>query len=119
VCVHPFIDLRLVRFCLRLPPVPLCWDKHLLRTLLSRRLPAEIAMRPKTPMQADRLVAAVRRLPPGWLPVIEPSDVTSRYYSWPDLVVLEQQMADDPWVHSRPVTLELFARAWSGRATIL
>ncbi|HEX6250793.1 MAG TPA: asparagine synthase-related protein [Gemmatimonadaceae bacterium] len=117
-CVHPFIDLRMVRFCLRLPPVPLCWDKHLLRASLADSLPAEITRRPKTPMRADRLLAAVRRRPPGWLPVTSPGAVTSRYYSWPDFVSLERLMGGDPWIHSRPISLELFAGAWSRAETI-
>ena len=119
-CAHPFIDLRLVRFCLRLPPVPLCWDKHLLRIAMRGQLPPDVVVRPKTPIRTDVLGAAVRNRQPDWLPVKGPGPVTSRYYAWPDFVKLEQLMATDPgWVHSRPVALELFSRSWSRRATIL
>lgn len=118
-CAHPFLDLRLVRFCLRLPPVPLCWDKHLLRMAVRGQLPPEVVVRPKTPLRTDVLGAAVRRLEPAWLPVQEPGPVTSRYYLWPDFVPLERLMTADPvWVHSRPVALELLARCWSQRPTI-
>lgn len=118
-CAHPFLDLRVVRFCLQLPPVPLCWDKHLIRVALRGLLPGHVVTRPKTPVRSDPLGAAVRRLGDGWLPVAVPGAVTSRYYAWPDFVPLEQLMADDPaWVNSRPITLELFVRAWSHRTVL-
>ena len=118
-CAHPFIDLRVVRFCLRLPPVPYCWDKHLLRTAMRGQLPTEVVVRRKTPIRTDLLGASLRRQRGHWLPVTAPGPVTARYYAWPDFVKLEQLMTADPgWVHTRPVALELFTRSWSQRVTI-
>ena len=47
---YPFLDLRLIRFCLQLPPVPWCVDKWLLRSAVGQQLPESISMRPKTPL---------------------------------------------------------------------
>jgi hypothetical protein len=118
-CAHPFIDLRVVRFCLRLPPVPYCWDKHLLRAAMRGQLPPEVVVRPKTPIRTDLLGASLLRQRGHWRPVTGPGPVTARYYAWPDFVRLEQLMTADPgWVHARPVALELFSRSWAQRVTI-
>ncbi len=47
---HPFLDIRLINFSLRLPPAPWCVGKFLLRSFLKNRLPAQIVNRPKTPL---------------------------------------------------------------------
>ena len=54
---HPLFDLRLVRFCLRLPAVPWCADKYLLRAAMRGALPREILHRPKTPLATSSLPA--------------------------------------------------------------
>ncbi|PSB55400.1 asparagine synthetase B family protein [Chamaesiphon polymorphus] len=53
----PFIDLRLLNYLLALPPVPWCVNKTLLRMAGRDSLPAEIRLRPKTPLVADPLSA--------------------------------------------------------------
>ncbi len=50
---HPFIDVRLLRFLVSLPPVPWCVNKHILRRSLSHLLPAAILNRPKTPLASN------------------------------------------------------------------
>ena len=49
----PFLDLRVLQFQLRLPPVPWCVDKELIRLAMRNALPAAIVKRPKTPMSVD------------------------------------------------------------------
>jgi len=44
---RPYFDLRLVRFLLRLPPVPWCADKELLRVAMQGVLPEQVRCRPK------------------------------------------------------------------------
>jgi asparagine synthase (glutamine-hydrolysing) len=61
----PFFDLRLVRFLLRVPPVPWCMQKELLRKATSGILPKEILVRPKTPLEEDRLSLLMEK---GWSP---------------------------------------------------
>lgn len=48
--LHPFLDLRVVQFLLRVPPVPWAWKKALLRRAMRGRLPEPILTRPKTPL---------------------------------------------------------------------
>lgn len=61
----PFLDERLVRFALSLPPLPWCVDKHLLRRALEPLLPAEVTARPKHPLAGDPLERFLARTP-GW-----------------------------------------------------
>jgi asparagine synthase (glutamine-hydrolysing) len=53
----PFLDLRLLRFLLRLPPVPWCMNKELTRRGMKGFLPVEILKRRKTPLPQDVLTA--------------------------------------------------------------
>src|SRR5438445_11318313 len=56
----PFLDRRLLRFLLRVPPVPLCLEKELLRRAMAGALPEEVRLRPKVPLAADPLMPQVR-----------------------------------------------------------
>jgi asparagine synthase (glutamine-hydrolysing) len=47
---HPYFDLRLLRFLLRLPELPWCVDKTLLRLLMRGTLPEAVRARPKAPL---------------------------------------------------------------------
>jgi asparagine synthase (glutamine-hydrolysing) len=49
----PFIDLRLLSYLLALPPAPWCVDKMLIRMAMKDILPAEVRLRPKTPLAAS------------------------------------------------------------------
>lgn len=49
-CRHPFLDLRLVEFCLGVEPVPWCVGKGLLRRAMRGLLPDEVVSRPKAPL---------------------------------------------------------------------
>jgi len=52
----PLLDQRLLRFLLRLPPVPWCMDKLLLREAMQGLLPEEVRLRRKTPLRGDPLL---------------------------------------------------------------
>lgn len=45
---HPLLDLRLVTFCLALPPHPWCVKKRILRLAMRGLLPEPVLQRPKT-----------------------------------------------------------------------
>ncbi|MEM8963421.1 MAG: asparagine synthase-related protein [Acidobacteriota bacterium] len=47
---HPFFDRRLVELALRLPAVPWCVDKWILRHIMIDTLPESVRFRPKTPL---------------------------------------------------------------------
>jgi asparagine synthase (glutamine-hydrolysing) len=54
---YPLLDERVVAFALRLPPLPWCVDKHLLRRALAGCLPAEVLQRRKTFLAGEPLLA--------------------------------------------------------------
>ena len=47
---HPWVDLRLLRTMLRVPVLPWCRNKYLLRYTMSSRLPLAVIDRPKAPL---------------------------------------------------------------------
>jgi asparagine synthase (glutamine-hydrolysing) len=49
----PLLDRRMVRYMLRLPTMPWCMDKQLVRRAMVGGLPNETLKRPKTPLAAD------------------------------------------------------------------
>ncbi len=51
----PLLDRRMVRYLLRLPVMPWCMDKQLVRRAMVGELPDETVKRPKTPLAADPL----------------------------------------------------------------
>ena len=47
---HPFLDLRLLRYLLRVPALPWCRSKYLIRRSMQGILPAPVLRRPKSPL---------------------------------------------------------------------
>jgi asparagine synthase (glutamine-hydrolysing) len=58
--VHPYFDLRLLRFLLAVPPVPWTLDKFLTRSAMRDILPEAVRLRPKTPLVDDPALVFVR-----------------------------------------------------------
>ena len=50
---YPYLDLRVLNYALALPALPWCYQKSLLRQVLSRKIPEEVRHRPKTPVVSD------------------------------------------------------------------
>jgi asparagine synthase (glutamine-hydrolysing) len=61
----PYLDHRVLRFALALPPFPWCVDKYLQRRALQPVLPAAITGRPKSPLGGHVLTAFISSHP-GW-----------------------------------------------------
>ena len=59
--VHPYFDLRLLRFLFSISPVPWMWNKSLLRSAMRDLLPEAVRLRPKTPLPGDPWLIFVRR----------------------------------------------------------
>ncbi len=78
----PLLDLRVLRFQLRVPPVPWCMDKELTRRTMKGYLPTEILKRPKTPMAKDPLEVCLEsgRWPAKVLE--EPPTAINGYVNW-------------------------------------
>jgi asparagine synthase (glutamine-hydrolysing) len=55
----PLLDLRVLRFLLRVPPVPWCVEKKLARQALKNFLPSVVLNRPKTPLAGDPLEVSI------------------------------------------------------------
>jgi asparagine synthase (glutamine-hydrolysing) len=73
---HPFVDIRLLRFLLRVPVVPWCRDKYLFRQALRGVLPEAVRVRHKTPLDKNPSCDLVRRF---GLPQAVPSPALSTY----------------------------------------
>jgi len=58
--VHPYFDLRLLRFLFSIPPVPWTLDKCLTRSAMRNILPEAVRLRPKTPLARDPWLIFVR-----------------------------------------------------------
>jgi asparagine synthase (glutamine-hydrolysing) len=65
----PLFDQRLLRFLLRIPPVPWCMNKELLREAMRGKLPEGVRVRKKTPLQGDPL--QLHASANGWRPSLE------------------------------------------------
>lgn len=98
----PLFDLRVVRFLLRLPPLPWCADKELVRRAMRGLLPKMVLERPKTPLAADPLVQLVRRKQWNPLPLPPLSPETVEFVA-PDRLrnALETQSLDGLWTNLR------------------
>jgi asparagine synthase (glutamine-hydrolysing) len=79
----PLLDLRLLTFLLRLPPIPWCMNKQLCRQAMNSLLPDEIVRRPKTPLLVDPFEKCVE--PGDWMaPVLNAIPLrTESFVNWP------------------------------------
>ncbi len=57
---HPLFDIRLLKYTLRLPSMPWCIDKELIRISMKGLLPDEILKRNKTPVSESPVLAIMR-----------------------------------------------------------
>ncbi|GAC1635739.1 MAG: lasso peptide isopeptide bond-forming cyclase [Candidatus Acidiferrum sp.] len=64
----PLLDRRMLRFLLRLPAIPWCMEKQLVRRAMVGLLPKETLSRPKAPLASDPVWLHVKK---GWRPGIQ------------------------------------------------
>lgn len=78
----PLLDLRILRFQLRLPPVPWCVNKELVRQAMRGILPEAVVNRPKTPLLQDSLEECLKR--GEWVPLLPKETPTrlERFVKW-------------------------------------
>ena len=78
----PMLDLRLLRFLLRLPAVPWCANKELTRRAMRGYLPEAVLKRGKTPLLKDPLEVVLQKN--VWRPGIrgKPPEGLEKYVSW-------------------------------------
>jgi asparagine synthase (glutamine-hydrolysing) len=105
----PFLDRRLLRFLLRLPPVPWFMDKELIRRAQKKVLPEEIRLRPKTPLRREPLLEHVAS--GKWLPRAPAKcpELLDGLLDWQQLQSsLESASGYELYLHVRPVSLALW-----------
>ena len=73
---HPYVDLRLLRYMLSVPPVPWCRRKYLLRQAMRGILPDEVLRRDKDPVGRDSACFSVWRT---GMPSMVPTGELSKY----------------------------------------
>lgn len=102
----PLLDVRLLRFLLRVPPVPWCMEKKLLREAMRGMLPEEIRLRPKTPLPIEPLDALMeRRL---WSPLVlpQPTELLREFVDGEKLrATLQTALGSTLWAGLRPMSL--------------
>lgn len=107
---HPLFDLRLVNYCLGLPPIPWCVDKTLARAAMSKVLPDEVRLRPKS-FAADAVAPRLAACP--WLDSWKPVPALAEFVDRERVPVLATAGAEwDP--HHRPFVLN----TWLSQLTV-
>jgi asparagine synthase (glutamine-hydrolysing) len=108
---YPFLDVRLVRYLLAIPPLPWCIDKQLLRVAMRGVLPNPVRLRPKVPLGADPLHAKLRDAGVRWLDAFEPTPELARFVDRTAVPRLTGACeGHDPWLHVRPLCLNYWLR---------
>ena len=101
---HPLFDLRLVNYCMGVPPIPWCVDKTLARVAMRHRLPDAVRLRPKS-FAADAV--AVRLAASPWIDRWRATAELSRFVDRNRIPMLAEAGAGwDP--HHRPFELNLW-----------
>ncbi len=108
----PLLDQRVLRYLLRLPPVPWCMHKQLLRQTMRGLLPERIRLRPKVPLLGDPL--RIYAESGSWNPLglSEPVAETRMFVDWEQLgATLVSAPSCDAWADLRPVSLNYWLKA--------
>ncbi len=102
----PLLDQRLLRFLLRVPAVPWCMEKELLREAMRGTLPEEVRVRPKTPLLGDFLKHFTEAKKWSPLPLSEPAAELREFVDWERLgATLATATGSTLWAALRPVSL--------------
>jgi len=108
----PLLDLRVLRYLLRLPTLPWCVRKELSRRAMKTRLPDAVIHRPKTPLLHDPLGHS--SLPSGWPERLGDSGTESleRFVNWQKWCeTLREPEGSLSWHSLRPISLLLWLKA--------
>ena len=106
----PMLDRRMVRFLLRLPTMPWCMDKQLVRRAMKGELPKETLERPKTPLAQDPLALHVSKK--KW--TAPPLREGARISEWVDVARLENCLRSNTpplYENLRPFSLEQWLKS--------
>lgn len=102
----PLLDFRVQRFLLRVPPLPLCIEKQMLRRAMNNSLPDEIRLRRKTPLAGDPLGLQIAKGQWSPLPLPRPSTYITDFVDFARLSeVLARNSVSASWSEVRPLLL--------------
>lgn len=102
----PFLDVRLVRYLLAIPPLPWCVDKRLARLALNGSLPEALLERPKSPLRGDPIRTHLQTSDVSWIDRLEAAPALSRFVNRRALPpAASAAAAADPWADLRPLCL--------------
>jgi asparagine synthase (glutamine-hydrolysing) len=99
---HPYVDLRLLRYMLSVPPVPWCRRKYLLRQAMQNMLPDEVLRRDKAALAETPLFQSVRRT---GMPQMVPTGELSKYVDPGKLPATMPGNATEFLLNLRPLVL--------------
>ena len=108
-CRAPLFDFRILRFLLRVPPIPLCIDKQLLRQATGALLPEEIRNRYKQPFAGDPLRA--QQLSGRWKPNVT-SNSPESMSGFVDWRLFTNKLLDSPICSQSPELRPLSLFHW-------
>jgi asparagine synthase (glutamine-hydrolysing) len=107
----PLLDQRLLRFLLRVPPVPWCMEKALLREAMRGTLPEEVRTRPKTPLLGDPIKHFIENKRWSPMPLPEPAAELRRFVDWERLgTTLASAAGSTLRVGLRPISLRYWLK---------
>src|SRR6267154_1381681 len=115
----PLLDQRLVCYLLRVPPVPWCAHKELLRRATHGLLPEEIRVRPKTPLLGDTLTIYAESGTWKPTPLPEPSPQVLTFVNWAKVdASLSSQRSRNLWIDLRPVCVSYWLKTIESRSGV-
>jgi len=116
----PLLDQRLIRFLLRLPPVPWCMHKQLLREAMAGILPDSVRLRRKTPLSGDPLLLHADKN--SWHPTLSNS-ACPRLAQFIDLnsftATSHPARCLSLWNEIRPIALDIWLKSVENERRIL
>jgi len=104
---HPYMDVRMIRYLLTVPPVTGACHKRLLRRAFQGMLPGEVLRRPKSPVEADPVLAWCRS---GHVLEFLPDPELDRYVETGNRVRLEGTTPAELDFSVRVISLNLFLK---------
>ena len=107
----PLLDQRLLRYLLRVPPIPWCAHKDLLRQTMRGLLPEKIRLRPKTPLLGDPLAIHVER--GNWSPAspVAPAAEIREFVNWEQFCATLQNVSGSTlWTHLRGLSFNYWLK---------
>ena len=114
---HPLLDLRLVEYCLSLPPIPWCYKKEILRRAMVGALPDEVCNRPKTSLRGSPV--ALKMAEPDAVRIDEfvAFPALSRYVVREKIRILHRDSSPATWMDLRPLSLNFWLEGLQGAKT--